>query len=116
MIRGRARDIARDGVLDIQDALEKIVTGDMIPDGRGKPKPDTYLRACPVNLLPYRCVAFEDAGPGVASAYSACMPCIAVPSEFTCRHDFSNATYVVNGLARSARILPGYGRKTIDVI
>ncbi|MBI4174255.1 MAG: HAD family hydrolase, partial [Candidatus Aenigmarchaeota archaeon] len=143
LVRGRAREIARDGVLDfighlaknrkrmavatsarkdlayailgpdgldIWNVFEKIVTGDMIPKGLGKPKPDTYRLACPEGLRPYQCVAFEDAGPGVESAYGAEMPVIAYPSEFTDHHDFGNAVYVVDNLTRAAKIIR-HGRR-----
>ena len=51
------------------------------------------------------CLVFEDTNPGVESASSAGMKCVAVPNKFTQSQDFSNASLVVSDLGKDARII-----------
>ena len=61
-------------------AFDVEVTGDHVP--RGKPAPDTYLRAAALlGLPPAQCLALEDAPNGVLAAKAAGMWCFAVPEH-----------------------------------
>lgn len=64
-----------DGVFDA------VVTGDMLPDGQGKPHPRPYrLGAEQLGVDAADCVAIEDSGTGVASALAAGCRVIGVPN------------------------------------
>lgn len=68
--------------LDLRDAFEIEVTGDMVE--HGKPSPDIYLLAArKLGIDCSACVALEDAPNGIASAKSAGMICLAVPNLMT---------------------------------
>ena len=100
--------IAGEKGLDMLRYFDCVVTGEMVPEGRGKPNPDPYLIAAGrIGAEPYRCVGFEDAYHGIESLHGARMQSVAVPSRFTRHHDFSKATYVVNDLTPGARIIGG---------
>jgi HAD superfamily hydrolase (TIGR01509 family) len=59
-----------------------VVTPDDVPAGRGKPAPDMFLLAARrMGVPPERCLAFEDAEPGIAAARAAGMPVVHVPSR-----------------------------------
>ena len=61
----------------IADWFDAVVTADDVK--RGKPAPDTYaLAAERLDVDPRRCVAFEDAGPGLESARAAGMVAVDV--------------------------------------
>ncbi|GAB3955043.1 hexitol phosphatase HxpB [Spirosoma harenae] len=52
-------------------------------EARNKPAPDVYLgTAQKLNVSPANCLAFEDSGSGLKSAYSAGMRTVAVPGAF----------------------------------
>ncbi|UFH53074.1 HAD-IA family hydrolase [Spirosoma sp. KNUC1025] len=52
-------------------------------EARNKPAPDVYLgTARKLNVLPANCLAFEDSGSGLKSAYTAGMRTVAVPGAF----------------------------------
>ena len=52
-------------------------------EARNKPAPDVYLgTARKLNVLPAACIAFEDSGNGLKSAYAAGMHTVAVPAGF----------------------------------
>lgn len=52
-------------------------------EARNKPAPDVYLgTARKLNVQPAECIAFEDSGNGLKSAYAAGMRVIAVPAAF----------------------------------
>jgi HAD superfamily hydrolase (TIGR01509 family) len=66
-----------------------------------KPAPDLYLLAQQrIGVPARRCVAFEDAGPGLQAALAAGLLCIAVPHRFTAKHDFSRAARVLDSLSQ----------------
>lgn len=57
-----------------------------------KPSPEIYKYACKVNqLTPESCIAIEDSGTGVESAYAAGVPCYAFPGENTKDHNYEYA-------------------------
>ncbi len=77
--------------------FDAVVTGDDIT--HKKPHPEIYLTtAHKLGLPPEKCVVFEDAPAGVASARSAGMPCIAVTSSVDAAQ-LTAADLVVDSLA-----------------
>ena len=92
--------------LNVRHLFEHIVTGSDISPDKGKPDPETYLRAIdPFRVDPSNALAFEDTNPGVESALNAGMKVFAVPSDYTLSHDFSSATYVVDNLTPQANVI-----------
>lgn len=65
------------------DGIFKIVvTPADVPPGRGKPAPDMYLLAAKLcGVDPGKCLAFEDATPGLQAAVAAGMQVVHVPSR-----------------------------------
>ena len=91
---------AVDGVLrglDIGHYFQAIVSG--LDVARVKPAPDIFLAAArQAGAMPSQCLVLEDAEKGVLAARGAGMSCIAVPTEQTHHHDFSQATRVCTSL------------------
>jgi len=91
---------AVDGVvrgLDIGHFFQVIVTG--LDVEKVKPAPDIFFAAAQqAGALPSQCLVLEDAEKGVLAAREAGMSCIAVPTEQTRHHDFSQATRVCSSL------------------
>jgi len=66
---------------------------------RAKPAPDAFATAAEQLGVPVaRCVVVEDTARGIAAAFAAGCPSIAVPHDFTRDNDFSRATRIVSGL------------------
>jgi HAD superfamily hydrolase (TIGR01509 family) len=64
-----------------RDSFDVTVCGDEV-DGRNKPDPEPYLRACRLlGVRPEQCVAIEDSPSGVASAVASGCTVLAVPCE-----------------------------------
>lgn len=62
------------------------------PEGTNKPKPYVYLKAAnELGLKAEECIAIEDSKTGVTSARSAGCFTIAIPNEYTCAQDLSQA-------------------------
>jgi HAD superfamily hydrolase (TIGR01509 family) len=62
--------------------LSVTVTGDHLT--RGKPAPDPYLLAAHrLAVPPAHCLAIEDSGSGIRSAYAAGMTVLAIPNPTT---------------------------------
>jgi len=81
-----------------------IVTGSDV--SRGKPYPDIYTRVVEkLNLEPSECLAFEDTQYGVEAAKTAGLTCIAIPSEYSIKQDFSRADGVLKDLGEARRLL-----------
>jgi beta-phosphoglucomutase len=79
--------------LNIRHYFKAVVSGLDVP--RVKPEPDIFLTAARrVGALPSECVVLEDAEKGIIAARRAGMHSIAVPTEYTRHHDFSEATLV----------------------
>ena len=65
--------------LDLSDLFDEVVTADDVKVG--KPDPEVFLLAAEkLGVDPTKCVAFEDAVPGILSAQAAGMKVITVPS------------------------------------
>ena len=63
----------------LSDLFDEVVTSDDVVNG--KPAPDIFLEAAKrIDIAPERCVAFEDAQPGIVAAEAAGMRVIAVPA------------------------------------
>lgn len=66
----------------LPERVHAIVCGNEVENG--KPAPDIYLAAAAVlGVEPTACLAFEDSGPGIASATSAGMRAVLVPDHGT---------------------------------
>ncbi len=66
---------------------------------RFKPHPEPYLKAIALSgCLPEECLAIEDSPRGLASAVSAGIQCMAVPSRFTQKGDFTGASRILNSI------------------
>lgn len=64
-----------------RENFDVTVCGDEV-DGRNKPLPDPYLKACRLlDVDPARCVAIEDSPTGVSSAVAAGTTVLVVPCE-----------------------------------
>ena len=79
-----------------------VVGGDQVR--RGKPSPDLYLRAARmVGVKAGECLAFEDSGPGVASAAAAGMKVVCVPDVVKVDEETRKRAMVVAGSLTEAR-------------
>ena len=64
----------------LRDLFPVVVTPEDVPPGRGKPAPDMFLLAAArLGVAADRCLAFEDAVPGVEAATAAGMQVVLVP-------------------------------------
>ncbi len=85
------------GHIEHADDFDVIVAAEDV--SRYKPAPDIYEKAAnELGVAPDSCVVLEDSGPGIESAKAARMKVVAVPSQYTKEHDFSNADIVVPSL------------------
>ena len=76
-----------------------IVCGDMVSNL--KPHPEIFIKTA--HLLqedPGNCLVFEDSTHGIHAAKESGMLAIAIPNEFTRKHDFSRSDSVVESLDR----------------
>jgi len=70
-----------------------------LPHEARKPAPDVYLLACDrLNIDPSDAIAFEDTAAGIASAKSAGLNCIAVPSAYSQHQDLFQADQTCTSL------------------
>ncbi|MBK1832801.1 HAD family hydrolase [Roseibacillus ishigakijimensis] len=66
-------------VLELSDLFDEVVTADDVKVG--KPDPEVFLQAAErIGVEPTKCVAFEDAAPGIMAAQLAGMQVVAVPA------------------------------------
>lgn len=66
-------------VLGLSDLFDEVVTADDVK--AGKPDPEVFLTAAErIGVEPTKCVAFEDAAPGIMAAQLAGMQVVAVPA------------------------------------
>ncbi len=65
-----------------------------------KPHPEPYLKAIELSgCRPQECLAIEDSPRGLASAVSAGIRCLVVPSRFTKGGDFTRASRILNNIS-----------------
>jgi len=66
-------------LLELSDLFDEVVTADDVTNG--KPDPEVFLKAAElIGVDPARCVAFEDAAPGILAAQAAGMKVVTVPA------------------------------------
>ncbi len=81
---GGYRDIALPALkaAKLDHIFKIVVTPADVPSGRGKPHPDMFLLAAKLaGVDPEKCLAFEDATPGLQAAVAAGMQVVHVPSR-----------------------------------
>lgn len=85
--------------------FETVVSADDVP--HSKPDPACYRLALQrLGLSPHETVAVEDTQHGLAAAYGAGVPCVAIPTPLSAGHDFSKAAMVLPGMAQLRQCLP----------
>lgn len=68
----------------ISDWFDEVVTAEDVAEG--KPAPDVFLRAAKLlGVDPSRCLAVEDAPPGILAAERAGMQVVAIPVPMACQ-------------------------------
>ncbi|MCF7861614.1 HAD family phosphatase [Candidatus Woesearchaeota archaeon] len=88
----------------IADFFKVIIGGDMVVEK--KPHPEIYLKAAEViGVNPEECLALEDSESGLRAAKSAGMYAIAVPNEYTKKHDFSIADKVIKNISEVIEVV-----------
>jgi HAD superfamily hydrolase (TIGR01509 family) len=66
----------------LDDIFKVVITPNDVPPGRGKPEPDMFVLAAQrIGVDPKRCLAFEDAEPGIQAATAAGMKVVRVASR-----------------------------------
>jgi HAD superfamily hydrolase (TIGR01509 family) len=84
-------------VLGFKSKFDTIVSSFELPNG--KPDPYIFVKAAEnLGVDRVKCVVLEDSAIGVKAAKTAGMRCIAVPSSFTVKQDFSAADFVAKNL------------------
>jgi HAD superfamily hydrolase (TIGR01509 family) len=66
----------------LDDIFKVVITPNDVPPGRGKPEPDMFVLAAQrIGVDPKKCLAFEDAEPGIQAALAAGMQVVRVASR-----------------------------------
>jgi len=66
----------------LDDIFKVVITPDDVAPGRGKPEPDMFVLAAQrIGVDPKKCLAFEDAEPGIKAALAAGMKVVRVASR-----------------------------------
>jgi HAD superfamily hydrolase (TIGR01509 family) len=66
----------------LDDIFKVVITPNDVPPGRGKPEPDMFVLAAQrIGVDPKKCLAFEDAEPGIQAALAAGMKVVRVASR-----------------------------------
>lgn len=87
------------------------ITGDEVPEGKGKPDPLPYLMgARAAGVDPAECVAIEDSNTGCASAIAAGCQVVCVPSGFSVPPAHPSLVVVDSLEAMSLQTLSNYVR------
>jgi beta-phosphoglucomutase family hydrolase len=88
----------------IADFFKIIIGGDMVIEK--KPHPEIYLEAAKLlGVHPNECLALEDSISGIMAAKAAGMHIVAVPNEYTKKHDFSIADKIIDNISKVKDIL-----------
>ena len=83
---------------ELAEYFSEVIGGDMVE--KKKPDPEIYLKVQSLlDVAPDECIAFEDSASGLIAAKNAGMYGVAIPNEFTRRHDFSRADRILDTLA-----------------
>ena len=92
--------------IGLEDAFDLVISGSSDLDqyidseGKNKPKPYIYIEAAKrLNVMPSRCIVFEDTSAGVEAASGAGMIAVAIPNQFTSEQDFSKAITIIGSHA-----------------
>lgn len=87
--------------LKIEKYFDVLQPSDEIKEG--KPNPEIYLKAAEkLKVLPSECIVLEDSCNGALAGKRAGCYTIAVPSEYTCKQDFSFVDYIARDLYDAA--------------
>lgn len=71
-----------------------------------KPHPEPYLKAIEISgCSPEECLVIEDSPRGLASAVSAGIRCIVIPSKFTSGNNFAGAYKILNSIKELPAVL-----------
>lgn len=96
--------------IGLEQAFDLIISGTddldryMDFEGKNKPKPYIYLEVSKrLNIVPERCLVFEDTEVGIEAATQAGMIAIAVPNWITKEQDFSKARKVIYSISDSPK-------------
>lgn len=88
----------------LHDSLDAIHSAEFEP--QAKPHPAVYIStATKLGVSPEECIAVEDSPPGIASAKSAGMMCLAVPDRHANLNQFIEADIVIDSLKSFPRAL-----------
>lgn len=80
--------------LKIAKYFDVIVTSEDVT--KHKPNPEMFLLAATrLNIMPERCVVFEDAGTGVLAATAAGMKAVGVQTEFNTKEELKHADVII---------------------
>lgn len=80
-------------------------------EARNKPAPDVYLgTACKLGVEPTHCLAFEDSGNGLKSAWSAGMCTVAIPGSF----EYDDSKFAIADI--KLRSLADFSPDTFDAV
>ena len=91
-------------LLNLIENFKIILTGDDVKNG--KPDPEIFIKtADKLNIPCKECAVIEDSQNGINAAKKADMTAIAVPTDYTKTHDFSNANYIFENLSMITTIL-----------
>lgn len=86
---------------DLYKCFSSIICADDIPQNKGKPAPDLFLKAAEsLNVKPDQCLVIEDAANGIKAAKNAGMYCIAFKNGLNDRQDLSEADEIINSLRK----------------
>lgn len=91
----------------LQNYFSALVSGDDVK--RSKPAPDCYLLALKqLEIIPSECIAIEDTEHGMKAAVGAGIPCIAIPTDMSRNHNFSDAIAVLDGLGEALNYIENH--------
>jgi len=86
------------GANDVAEYFSEVIGGDMVE--KKKPDPEIYLKVQSLlHVAPEECLALEDSASGLIAAKEAGMYGVAIPNEFTRKHDFNRADRILGTLA-----------------
>lgn len=88
--------------LEIREHFQALQTADEISNG--KPDPEIYIKTAEkLGIPPEECIVLEDSQNGALAGKRAGCYTIAIPSEYTCKQDFSFVDYQARDLHDAQR-------------